>query len=286
MNSGRYSLGEYVVDPHRGSWFHGGHMVQSSCVTSYRGVEQILDRALIQSGEQDRSMGMTLVSAPTENRRNPPSPMPAADRSVPALGSRSMSPRRVPTLISPDATDGDLVGAIRERNPDALAEIFRRYGAAVYGVSRRVLADDALAEDITQDVFLRLWSESHRFDEQRGTLRSFLQRQAHSRSVERVRSEEARRRREDRSLALDVDPVENLESQVIAAIESDRIRQALLSLDADDRRAIVLAYYGGSSYREVATRLGLPEGTVKSRIRAGLRRLSSMLGEGGLEAER
>lgn len=229
---------------------------------------------------------MTLVSAPVENRRNLSSPMPAADRSVPALGSRSMSPRRAPTLISPDASDSDLVGAIRERNPEALAEGFRRYGAAVYGVSRRVLADDALAEDITQDVFLRLWNEPHRFDEQRGTLRSFLQRQAHSRSVERVRAEEARRRREDRTLALDVDPIENLESQVMAAIESDRIRKALLSLDADDRRAIVLAYYGGISYREVATRLGLPEGTVKSRIRAGLRRLSSMLGDGGLEAER
>jgi RNA polymerase sigma-70 factor (ECF subfamily) len=149
-----------------------------------------------------------------------------------------------------------------------------------------VLADDALAEDITQDLFLRLWNEPDRFDEQRGTLRSFLQRQAHSRSVERVRSEEARRRREDRSLALDVDPLENLESQVMSSIDSDRIRDALSALDADDRRAIVLAYYGGISYREVATRLGLPEGTVKSRIRAGLRRLSSMLDDGGLEAER
>jgi RNA polymerase sigma-70 factor (ECF subfamily) len=104
--------------------------------------------------------------------------------------------------------------------------------------------------------------------------------------VERVRSEEARRRREDRSLALDVDPLENLESQVMSSIDSDRIRDALSALDADDRRAIVLAYYGGISYREVATRLGLPEGTVKSRIRAGLRRLSSMLDDGGLEAER
>lgn len=229
---------------------------------------------------------MTLVSAPAENRQNLPSPTPIAGRSVPPWASRSMSPRRAPALISPDATDGELMSALRDRNPDALAEVFRRHGGSVYGVSRRVLADDALAEDITQDLFLRLWNEPDRFDEQRGTLRSFLQRQAHSRSVERVRSEEARRRREDRSLALDVDPLENLESQVMSSIDSDRIRDALSALDADDRRAIVLAYYGGISYREVATRLGLPEGTVKSRIRAGLRRLSSMLDDGGLEAER
>lgn len=229
---------------------------------------------------------MTVVSAPTEIRRNPPAPMPDFPQTVAPWGTRSMSPRRTPTRVSENATDGDLIAALRDRDVDALAEAYRRFGAAVYGLSRRVLNDDALAEDVTQELFLRLWNEPDRFDIQRGTLRSFLQRQAHSRSIELVRSEEARRRREDRSLALDVDPIDNLESQVMASIDSERVREALSTLDAEDRRAIVLAYYGGISYREAATRLGLPEGTVKSRIRSGLRRLSSLLDDSGVEEER
>ena len=232
---------------------------------------------------------MTLVSAPTRIEEDGPLPTPAVHRSVPALGPRPMSSRTsrlAPITISADMADVDLVEAIRERNAGALAEIYRQHGGAVYGLSRRVLGDDSLAEDVTQELFLRLWNEPHRFDPKRGTLRSFLQRQAHSRSVERVRSEEARRKREDRSLAVELAPLKDLESDVIASIESDRIRSALESLDPDERRPIVLAYYGGASYRDVAVRLDLPEGTVKSRIRAGLRRLSSLLEDVGPEEER
>ena len=229
---------------------------------------------------------MTSVSFPMENREILRSPMPNIGRSVPPCAPRPMSPRRSPVRDLSNASDSDLIAAIGERDADALAEVYRRHGGAVFGLSKRVLSDDSLAEDISQELFVRLWNEPRRFDPQRGTLRSFLQRQAHSRSVERVRSEEARRRREDRSLALDVEPLEDLEARVVESIDSERIRRALDSIDADDRRAIVLAYYGGISYREVAIRLGLPEGTVKSRIRAGLRRLSSLLDDGGMEVER
>lgn len=228
---------------------------------------------------------MALVSTPVGALRKTSSPMPEVAESVATLATRTMPLRRSPIRVSSNSTDGELIAAIGERNADALAEVFRRYGAAVFGVSRRVLADDALAEDITQDVLLRLWNEPHRYDAERGTLRSFLQRQSHSRSVERVRAEEARRRREDRSIALDVDHLEGLESEVLASIDSERVRSALLALEDGDRRAIVLAYYGGISYRDVAVRLGLPEGTVKSRIRTGLRRLSVMLDDEGMEVE-
>lgn len=229
---------------------------------------------------------MTSVAAPREQWGNPHSPMPQIARSVARCGSRPMAPRRSPEWVLSNASDTDLIAGIGDRDADALAEVYRRHGAAVFGLSKRVLGDESLAEDVTQELFVRLWNEPRRFDPQRGALRSFLQRQAHSRSVERVRSEEARRRREDRSIALDVEPLEDLESRVVESIDSERVRRALDSIDVDDRRAIVLAYYGGISYREVAIRLGLPEGTVKSRIRAGLRRLSSMLDDGGLEVER
>ena len=197
-----------------------------------------------------------------------------------------MASRRSLSQVATTATDHDLVAGISRRDSDAMAEVYRRHGGAVFGLSRRVLSDDALAQDIAQEIFLRLWNEPHRFDSQRGTLRSFLQRQAHSRSIERVRSEEARRRREDRSVTIEPAQVVDIEDVIVGTIESERIRAALDSLGPDDRRPIELAYFGGHSYRDVAERLGLPEGTVKSRIRSGLRRLSSILEDGGEGEER
>ncbi len=229
---------------------------------------------------------MTLLPLERENHRDLSVPMPQNAQFVPRWGSRPMPLRRTSAPVLAIATDVDLIAGIINRDPESLAEVYRQHGGAVYGLSRRVLGDDSLAEDVTQELFLRLWNEPRRFDPNRGTLRSFLQRQAHSRSVERVRSEEARRKREDRSVAVDVRPIEDLESDVVASLESDRIRRALESLDPDERRPIVLAYYGGASYRDVAVRLDLPEGTVKSRIRTGLRRLSSLLEDGGPEEER
>jgi RNA polymerase sigma-70 factor (ECF subfamily) len=200
-----------------------------------------------------------------------------------------MPVRRSPIQLQnfgPISSDRDLVDGLLERAESSLAEIYRRHGGAVFGLSRRVLNDDSLAEDVTQEIFLRLWNEPQRFDAERGTLRSYLNRQSHSRSIERVRSEEARRRREDRSVESAIAESAATESEVLAAIESDRVRGALHRLDQKERRVIVLAYYGGHSYREVATRLGLPEGTVKSQMRAGLRHLAILLDDGALEEER
>ncbi len=177
----------------------------------------------------------------------------------------------------PASSDPDLVRALSTGDHRALEEIHRRHGGAVFGLSRRVLADDALAEEISQEVFLRLWTESHRFDASRGSLRSFLQRQAHSRSIERVRSEEARRSREERAERIDVRTVTDIEAEVMASIQSEAIRDALAGLDPTERHPIVLAYFGGHSYREVAVMLEAPEGTVKSRIRSGLNRLADQL---------
>jgi RNA polymerase sigma-70 factor (ECF subfamily) len=188
--------------------------------------------------------------------------------------------------FGPVSSDRDLVEGLLERAESSLAEIYKRHGGAVFGLSRRVLNDDSLAEDVTQEIFLRLWNEPQRFEADRGTLRSYLNRQSHSRSIERVRSEEARRRREDRAVESGSPDSAATESEVFAGIESDRIRRALECLDQKERQVIVLAYYGGYSYREVATRLGLPEGTVKSQMRAGLRHLSVLLDDGALEEER
>ncbi len=184
--------------------------------------------------------------------------------------------------LTHELDDARLIDAVGRGDQQALAEAYRRHGDGVYGLVRRVLADGAMAEEVTQEVFLRLWNEPHRYDADRGALRSFLLRQAHSRAVERVRSEEARRRREERVDRENVPPLADVEQQAMDGLSSRAVADALATLNEAEREAIVLAYFGGHSYREVALRLDLPEGTVKSRIRLGLAKLADRLEATGL----
>lgn len=184
--------------------------------------------------------------------------------------------------LTRELEDAALVDAVGRGDQQALAEVYHRHGDGVFGLVKRVLADAAMAEEVTQEVFLRLWDEPHRFDSQRGALRSFLLRQAHSRAVERVRSEEARRRREERVDRESVPTPPDVEALAMADLARGEVADALASLSEGERQAIVLAYFGGHSYREVALRLDLPEGTVKSRIRLGLAKLADRLGATGL----
>ena len=214
--------------------------------------------------------------------------MPSFPGSVAPFAFETMdisSPAPASISKSSPASDGsDLVDLVR-RDQSALARIYDRFGSAVYGLSRQVLKDDGLAQDVTQEIFLRLWNEPQRFDPERGSLRSFLLREAHSRSIERVRSEEARRQRESRSEFRDRPVPLDIEDDVLRSLTSDEVRIALSQLPEGERSAIVLAYYGGHSYREVASVLGAPEGTIKSRIRSGLLKLSSLLDDEGSEAK-
>jgi len=180
--------------------------------------------------------------------------------------------------------DATLVAAVGESDQLALKELYRRHGPAVYGLARRVVVDADRAEEVVQEVFLRLWNEPERFDPTRGALRSFLYRQAHSRSVERIRSEEARRRREERHDREQLHPAYDVEIEAWELIRSELVKDALDTLAEGEREAITLAYFGGRTYREVAVLLDLPEGTVKSRIRLGLNKLADQLEAAGLGA--
>ena len=182
-------------------------------------------------------------------------------------------------------SDAALVFAVARYQQDALAEAYRRHGGAVHGLARRILADDTLAEEIVQEVFLRLWNQPDRFDPDRGSLRSYLLAQAHGRAVDLIRSESARRAREERDAQRTAEAGYDLEREVWDLEVSDRITRALGDLKEGERSAIVLAYFGGYTYREVATMLEEPEGTVKSRIRAGLTRLRGALAEAGVGGE-
>ena len=182
-----------------------------------------------------------------------------------------------------DHSDARLVIAISRYRQDALAEAYRRHAGAVYGLSRRILADTTIAEEIVQEVFLRLWNQPEKFDAERGSLRSYLLAQAHGRAVDALRSEVARRQREDRDVALRTREQYDLEAQVLDLSVAAEVKDAVASLPACEREAIQLAYFGGHTYREVARILEQPEGTIKSRIRTGLTRLRTQLVDRGID---
>jgi RNA polymerase sigma-70 factor (ECF subfamily) len=178
------------------------------------------------------------------------------------------------TVVGANREDAALAAAVAEGDRDALESAFQQYGGAVKAMANRVLRNETLAEDVVQDVFVSLWKAPHKYDPNRGTLRTFLITLAHRRAVDTVRSEEARFKREEK-VPDDVAP--SIDEEVWTRALSDSVRQALEGLSDGEREAITLAYFSGLSYVEVAERLGAPEGTVKSRIRSGMRKLSVSL---------
>lgn len=179
-------------------------------------------------------------------------------------------------------TDEALVEAVAAGDHAALEGIYRRHGDAVLSFSRRILRSQPLAEEVAQEVFVRLWRDPGRFDPQRAPLRSFLLRDAHGRSVDLLRAETARRAREERDQLRASAESPGPEQEVWASVVSAQVRTALEALPPAERDAIVLAFYAGLTYQEVARRLGEPEGTIKSRIRRGLERLRGPLLQEGV----
>lgn len=195
-----------------------------------------------------------------------------------------MSPKKSSMTVEQlrEASDAALVVSIGRYHDDALAEVYRRHAGAVFALARRLLADQTLAEEIVQEVFLRLWNDPDRFDPDRGSLRSYLLAQCHGRSVDLIRSESSRRRREEKELTMAAEAGYDLEHEVWDLAVGERVKNALRSLPEGEREAILLAYFGGHTYREVADLLDSPEGTVKSRIRAGLKRMRGELAAAGI----
>lgn len=181
------------------------------------------------------------------------------------------------------ASDSNLVVAVGRWHQQALAEIYRRHGGAVHALARRILRSDPPAEEITQEVFLDLWKNPEKFDAQRGTLRSFLLARTHGKSVDFVRSEVARRKREERTSRETATAGYDIDHEVWDMAVAGQVQEALVALPDELRHPIELAYFGGHTYKEVAVMLEQPEGTVKSRIRSGLVKLRANLTERGVE---
>ena len=181
-----------------------------------------------------------------------------------------------------ELSDAQLVTSVARYSEVALAEAYRRHGGAVFGLAKRVLQNAAEAEDVTQEVFVRLWNEPDRFDPARGTLRSFLLAQAHGRAVDAVRSSSSRRAREARDAMRTAEASYDMQHEVWDLAVADQVAHAMGELPDEERRAIEMAYFDGRTYREVAQLLDQPEGTVKSRIRNGMRRMRAVLADAGI----
>ena len=179
-----------------------------------------------------------------------------------------------------EASDAALVVAIGRWKEQALAEAYRRHSGPVLALAQRILRNRALAEDVVQEVFVRLWRTPDKFDPGRGTLRSYLLAQAHGRAVDILRSEESRRRRETRDASEGAAVARpGPEAQIEDLAMSEEVRKAVGRLPESERDAILLSYFGGRTDREEAHFLSMPEGTIKSRIRTGLHRLRTSLAE-------
>jgi RNA polymerase sigma factor (sigma-70 family) len=186
--------------------------------------------------------------------------------------------RSVNAVSSTGPTDASLVARLAVGDDRALRTVYERYSPMVYGLARRVTASAAHAEEITQEVFVYLWQNPDRFDAERGTLRAFLGAITHRRAVDEVRRNSRRSVREDRvgsdatNLAM-FEIGDDLERSQTA----ERVRAAVSSLPEQQREAVLLAYFGGCTFRQVAEQLGIPEGTAKSRLRLGLSKLTVLL---------
>jgi RNA polymerase sigma-70 factor (ECF subfamily) len=185
------------------------------------------------------------------------------------------------------ATSSDWEHVVRTRlvagDDDALGEIYDQFSSFVFGLAQRVIGDARAAEDVSQEVFLHLWEHPEAFEPGRGSLRTWLGTLAHRRAVDHVRREEARRRRAQREAQRRPTYIPDVEEMATAMVRAERVRNALDVLPDEQRRCIQLAYFGGKTYRQVAEVLGIPEGTAKSRLRLGLKRIAEALERDGMD---
>jgi RNA polymerase sigma factor (sigma-70 family) len=186
--------------------------------------------------------------------------------------------------MTPDETDVRLRERLVAGDDDALAEVYDRWSPLVFGLALRVTRDRSAAEDVTQEVFVRLWERPEAFDPQRGRLRTWLCMNAHARAVDLVRSLAARARHHAASAASDavVHGGATVDEDLMWQTETKAVREAVQALPDLQREAVLLAYYGGRTYRQVARDLEIPEGTAKSRLRGALASLAVRLAAEGI----
>lgn len=200
--------------------------------------------------------------------------------------TRAGEPRRAPSTDPngrPSPYDGlddrALVARVTEGDGGALEALYGRYGRACFGLARRILADEQFAQDVVQEVFLTVWRDAHRFDATRGGFSTWLLSMTHHKAVDAVRREENLRKRRTTADILEDREVDGpqVHDEVWSTLRRERVREAMQTLPEPQREALVLAYFGGYTQREIAGLTSTPLGTVKTRMLAGMKRLKEGL---------
>lgn len=171
-----------------------------------------------------------------------------------------------------DAGDAALVMALAAGDRDALSELYRRHGATLLGLAVRIVRNRREAEDLLHDVFLEAWRSARDFDPKRGRVRTWLAIRMRSRALDLQKSARVSRNAGDAGLEVLPDERER------PSPDHTRIRAAIADLSADQRTVVELAYFDGLSCSEIASKIAIPIGTVKSRLAAGMQRLRERLG--------
>jgi RNA polymerase sigma-70 factor, ECF subfamily len=187
---------------------------------------------------------------------------------------------RRPSRVGESSDDSDLLSGLAAGDQQSLAALYDRYGNAALGLAFKVCGNRAIAEDIVQEAFLALWQKPGSFDSKRGSAGSFLMGIVHHKAVDAVRREAALHRREENFA---VEPQESSEDEVVEAawisMRKTKVLAALGQLSDVQREALELAYLQGLTYSDVASRLNIPLGTAKTRMRDGMIRLRSLLAQ-------
>lgn len=196
---------------------------------------------------------------------------------APAWKTRSMEEATAPGVGS--TGDVRLANGVAAGEESALGEVYDRYGSLCYRVALQVTSSPALAEDVVQETFLSLWRNAG-YSEREGSLRAYLVGTAHHKAVDAVRRESSLARRSSdygRREAVLAGRADAPEDALLAGLQASEVRTALEELTEPQRQAIALAYYGGHTQREIAEMTGVPIGTVKTRMFAGMGRLRKRL---------
>jgi RNA polymerase sigma factor (sigma-70 family) len=185
--------------------------------------------------------------------------------------------------LAEDPSDAELVQRLENADGTALSALYQRFGRPCYSLARRICADEGLAEDVVQEVFLTLWRDPTRYDPARGGFATWLLTLIHHKAVDAVRRESTIRRRmvaapeagEDWSPTL----APGADQAAMARVAAGQVRAALHRLPLEQRQVLALAYFGGHTQREIAVLTGVPLGTVKSRMFTAVQRLRSLLAD-------
>jgi RNA polymerase sigma factor (sigma-70 family) len=180
------------------------------------------------------------------------------------------------------ATDEALIEALRQKNLDALEELYDRHHRMAMAIVYRVLSDRGMAEDVIQEAFLAVWRQSETYAASRGSVRSWLLSIVRHRAIDLTRGSAFSREKVSLDQVVLEPRYPDTWQEVSARLDSQQIRKAMDELPQEQREVIMLAYFNGYNQREIAERIGVPLGTVKGRIRLGMQKLRGMLKDTGV----